>query len=171
MSGASLSSPAQVHVRSCVRTFLEDQSRKFEPRKFSADIPSGHFTKIYTPENFPLYGISAWPAGGRRACQPYPCSGKWSIISGYILLSESLLQSCLCVRPIGPGSRCTWRSTSSQVERKHCTRTQHCCYWHLCCLVDHFHHINFGLVLNRNLLIDSSCLTYEKSFGIILRVL
>ena len=40
-----------------VRMFLEDQSRKFEPRKFYADVPSGFFRKIYTPENFLLYGI------------------------------------------------------------------------------------------------------------------
>ena len=77
----------------------------------------------------------------------------------HILLSGKRVKvftahSVLCVCPTGPGGRCSWRSTNSQEQWKHCTRTQHCCYWLLCCLVGHFLHIHFcgGLVvLNRNL--------------------
>ena len=58
--GSSLSSPlhTNVRVRTCVPTFLQEQSRKFERQKFYADVPSGHLTKTYTPQKFPLYGIS-----------------------------------------------------------------------------------------------------------------
>ena len=46
----------RVHTYMYVQTFLEDQSQKFEPRKFNADVLSGRFTKVCIPENFPLYG-------------------------------------------------------------------------------------------------------------------
>ena len=57
--GFSVFSPrtrTSTYVKKKEKTFLEDQSRKFKARKFYADVPSRHFMKNYTPENFPLYG-------------------------------------------------------------------------------------------------------------------
>ena len=57
--GFSVISPARRHTYSWFKRCLYTIHENLNDKNYIADVPSGHFTKIDTPENFPLYGMWA----------------------------------------------------------------------------------------------------------------